>query len=34
LLGLRALRRAQLHLSIDGRRQRVRLRTTRRFWFF
>ena len=33
LLGLRALRRAQLHLSIDGRRQRVRLRTPRCFWF-
>jgi hypothetical protein len=33
LLGLRALRRAQLHLTIDGRRQRIRLRTTRRFWF-
>ena len=34
LLGLRALRRAQLHLTIDGRRQRVRLRTARRLWFF
>jgi hypothetical protein len=33
LLGLRAVRRAQLHLTIDGRQQRVRLRTPRRSWF-
>jgi hypothetical protein len=34
LLGLRALRTAKLHLTIDGRRQRVGLRTARRSWFF
>jgi hypothetical protein len=34
LLGLRALRVAGLHLTIDGRRCVVTLRTARRFWFF
>jgi hypothetical protein len=34
LLGLRALRRAELHLTIDCRRRAVKLRTTRRFWLF
>jgi hypothetical protein len=34
LLGLRALRRANLHLTIDGRRRLVTLRTPRRFWLF
>jgi len=34
LLGLRALRRAELHLTIDFRRRAVKLRTTRRFWLF
>lgn len=34
LLGLRALRIAGLHLTIDCRRCAVTLRTARRFWFF
>jgi hypothetical protein len=34
LLGLRALRRAGLHLTIDCRRGQVTLRTPRQFWFF
>jgi len=34
LLGLRALRLAELHLTIDCRRRAVKLRTTRRFWPF
>jgi hypothetical protein len=34
LLGLRALRWANLHLTIDGRRRLVTLRTTPRYWFF
>lgn len=34
LLGLRALVLNDLHLTIDGRRRRVALRTTRRFWPF
>jgi len=34
LLGLRALRLAGLHLTIDGLRCSVTLRTARRFWFF
>ncbi len=34
LLGLRALRLAGLHLTIDCRRCAVTLRTARRFWFF
>jgi hypothetical protein len=34
LLGLRALRLAGLHLTIDGCRCAVTLRTARRFWFF
>jgi hypothetical protein len=34
LLGLRALRLAGLHLTIDGRRCAVSMRTARRFWFF
>jgi hypothetical protein len=34
LLGLRALRLARLHLTIDCDRCSVTLRTARRFWFF
>jgi hypothetical protein len=34
LLGLRALRLARLHLTIDCDRCSVTLRTKRRFWFF
>jgi hypothetical protein len=34
LIGLRALRWANLHLTIDCRRRMVSLRTTPRFWFF
>jgi hypothetical protein len=34
LLGLRALRRAELLLTVDCQRCRVDLRTPRRFWFF
>jgi hypothetical protein len=34
LLGLRALRLARLHLTIDCNRCLVTLRTPRRFWFF
>jgi hypothetical protein len=34
VVGLRALKWARLHLSIDGEHRRVWLRTPRRFWFF
>jgi hypothetical protein len=34
LVGLRALRIARLHLTIDCHRCAVTLRTARRFWFF
>jgi hypothetical protein len=34
VLGLRALRRSKLHLTVDGDRCLVYLRTPRRFWFF
>ena len=34
LLGLSALRWNRLHLTIDGHRHTVNLRTQRRFWFF
>jgi len=34
LLGLRAFRRAGLHIAIDCRRYRVTIRTPRRFWIF
>jgi hypothetical protein len=34
ILGLRALRRARLHLTVDADRCLVYLRTPRRFWFF
>ncbi len=33
LLGLRAFRRAGLHIAIDCRRSHVTIRTSRRFWF-
>jgi hypothetical protein len=34
IFGLRALRWAKFHLTVDGRRRPVTLRTTRRPWFF
>jgi len=34
VLGLRGLKWARLHLSIDSEHRRVWLRTPRRFWFF
>lgn len=34
VLGLRGLKWARLHLTIDCENRRVRLRTPRRFWFF
>jgi hypothetical protein len=34
LLGLRALVKNNLHLTIDGKNRRVGLRTARRFWLF
>jgi hypothetical protein len=34
LLGLRAFRRAGLHIAIDCRRARVTIRRPRRFWLF
>jgi hypothetical protein len=34
VLGLRALRWANLHLTVNGRRRLVSLRTTRKSWFF
>ena len=34
LLGMRALERANLHVSIDCEHNRVSIRTPRKFWFF
>lgn len=34
VIGLRAVRSNNLHLSIDGRRRQVSIRTSRRFWVF
>lgn len=34
LLGLRAFRRAGLHIAVDCRRGQVTIRTPRRLWFF
>jgi hypothetical protein len=34
VIGLRAVRWNNLHLSLDGRRRRVTIRPSRRFWLF